>query len=149
MDHIHKLEDAAQEKTTSRAEKSNLGAGKSSHKVKECAGRTKRTVVKIPSGRPASATPPSHDSPNFAKEVIPQTTPQIPKRKRSSPSRVSSSVLRVSPLSNLAPTLVKMTILSDLFPTLTKTTIYPLKSSKPKILKDLILRFDPLYRSEH
>ena len=35
MDHICKLEDAAREKTTSRAEKTSLRAEKSSHKVKK------------------------------------------------------------------------------------------------------------------
>ena len=94
MDHIHKLEDVARGKTTFRAEKSNLEAGKNSHKVKERAGRTKKTAMKIPSSRPVSATPLSPDSPNSAEEAILQTTPQIPKRKRSSPSRVSSSTLK-------------------------------------------------------
>ena len=79
-------------KPLSGLRRATWGLGKSSHKVKECAGRTKKTAMKIPSGRPASATPSSPDSPNSAEEVILQTTPQIPKRKRSSPSRVSSSV---------------------------------------------------------
>ena len=49
--------------------------------------------MKIPFGRPTNATPSSPDSSSSAEEAIPQTTPQIPKRKRFSPSRVLSSAL--------------------------------------------------------
>ena len=63
MDHIHNLEDTAKEKSSARAEKS-------SSRVKERAGRTKRVAVQIPSGRPASNTPPSPDSPNSEEEIL-------------------------------------------------------------------------------
>ena len=91
-EHICMLEVTAQEKIISKAEKISSRAEKSSHRVKERAGRSKRVAVKIPSGRPACVTPSSPDSSIPAEETTPQTTPQIPKRKKSSPSRVTSSV---------------------------------------------------------
>ena len=97
MDHIHKLEDATREKTTSKAEKS-------SHKVKERASRTKRYAHKIPSGRATQQTP---SSPIPSSSSAEETTPQIHKRKRSSPSRVISSVpkgIEQTKTAKLAPT---------------------------------------------
>ena len=89
---IHKREDAAREKSSSKAEKGGLKAGKSSHMVKERAGRSKKFAMKIPSGRPASSIPSSLDIPSSTEGITPQASPQIPKRKRSSPLKVSFSV---------------------------------------------------------
>ena len=55
MEHIHKLEDIARERSNSRAEKS-------SPKVKERAGRIKKVAVKVSSGRIARRTPRSPNS---------------------------------------------------------------------------------------
>ena len=123
MDHIHELVDAAWEKTTSRARKSNLRDRKSSHKVKECAGRTKRTVVKIPSGRPASATPSSPDPPSSTKKVTPQATPQIPKRKRSSPLRIPTSVPKGAEQSKAARPAPARPISTSYAPSTTATSV--------------------------
>ena len=60
---------------------------KSSPRVKEHANKSKRIAVKIPSGRPASNTPSSPNSPS-SKEG---TAPLIQKRKRSSPAKKTTS----------------------------------------------------------
>ena len=138
MDHIHKLEKTAREKSNAKAEKSNLRAEKNSHKVKECVGRTKRCAHKIPSGRATQQTPSSPiPSSSSTEETTPQTTPQIPKRKRSSPSRVHLLCLRA--LSRVR--------LPDLPPALTKTTTYPSRNLEPIIPKGLTLIPKPQFRS--
>ena len=71
MEHIHKLEDTARVKSNFRAEKSSSRAEKSSPRVKERARRSKRITVKISSGRPASNTPSSPDSPNSEEGIAP------------------------------------------------------------------------------
>ena len=69
-----------------------MKAGKSSHKVKERACRLKKFAMETSSGRLVSVSPSSPNSPISTEEATLQITPQIPKRKRSSPSRVPPSV---------------------------------------------------------
>ena len=74
---IHKLEEDARKKSSSRAEKSSQKAGKSGQKVKERAGRPKKFAIKASSTRSASASPSSPDSPVSTEEAAPQISPQF------------------------------------------------------------------------
>ena len=80
MEHIHKLEDAVRERSSSRAEKS-------SPKVTEWVGRVKKVVVKVSSGRTARRRSPSSNTPSSSEE---DAAPLTHKRKRSSPEKKTS-----------------------------------------------------------
>ena len=86
MDHIHKVENSAREKSNAKAEKS-------SSRTKERAGRSKKVAVKIPSGRLAGTIHSSPDSSPSSEEENTEATPAplIHKRKRSSPVKRSST----------------------------------------------------------
>ena len=107
MEHIRKLEDTAGEKSSSSTEKS-------SPKIKERAGRTKRVAVKVSSSRAARKTPPS---PNSSPSLDEEAAPAIPKRKRSSPERktsvTSGASVKQSRLARPAPNLPEEVVHSE------------------------------------
>ena len=159
MKQIHKLEDTARKKSSSRAEKS-------SPKVKECASRTKKVAMKVSSGRTARRTPPSPNSSSISDE---EAAPLIPKGKhlaqrgRPQPPLVlvlknlkhrglhllRQKVLSREDLPNLPPAYQKMLCTASQPPVLTKTTIYPLRDSKSHIPKGLILILKPLFKPQN
>ena len=63
-------------------------AEKSNRKVTERVGRTKKVVMKVPSGRTTRKTSPSSNSSSSSEE---EATPIIHKRKRSSPKKKTST----------------------------------------------------------
>ena len=124
MDHIHKLEDTAQEKSSARAKKS-------SSRVKESAGRTKRVAVKISSSKAACKTP---LSPNSFPSIDEEATPAIPKRKRSSLERrtsvASGAVVEQSKLARPASSLPEEIVHSEPAPSLDPNDHLPIKKLK-------------------
>ena len=85
-EHIHKIEDTARGKSSSRAERSSL-------KIKERIKRTKRVAVKILSSRPTRKAHSSlGSSPSSEEEAVPLTH----KRKTSCPEEKSSTTFGAS-----------------------------------------------------
>ena len=148
MDYIHKLQNTTREKSNAKAEKN-------SHKVKERASRTKRCAQKIPSGRPASSTPSSPDSPSCSsyleKEKVKsyEDDPTISgaNSKKPAPTKATSSVPKnVAQSKPFRPTSTPNPVTSSgHVPSPDQDDHLPIKNSKSSILKGLILRLDPLY----
>ena len=143
IEHIHKLEDTAQEKSNSRAKKS-------SPRVKERVRRTKKVIVKVSSSRATRRTSPS---PNSSPSLDEEAAPTIPKRKRSSLERKTSITfgagVKQSRPARLALSLPEEIVLNEPTPNLIKMTICPSRNSRPYILDGLILTPKPLLRPQN